>query len=161
MIIAICPGSFDPIQNGHIDIIKRASMLADKVYVVIGINPDKEATFSIKEKIKMLKKALKGINNIEIAYNDGLTVDFAKKVNASLIIKGYRNLEDLKYEEDMAVLNKRLNPQIVTIILKSSLEYDNISSSSIKELVLNGEDISSFIPKQIQSMVIKKIKKSV
>lgn len=161
MIIAICPGSFDPIQNGHIDIIKRASMLADKVYVVIGINPDKEATFSIKEKIKMLKKALKGINNIEIAYNDGLTVDFAKKVNASLIIKGYRNLEDLKYEEDMAVLNKRLNPQIDTIILKSSLEYDNISSSSIKELVLNGEDISSFIPKQIQSMVIKKIKKSV
>ena len=89
MIIAICPGSYDPIHNGHLDIIKRASMLADKVYVVVGINPDKKTLFSIDERVKMIKKATKKIPNVIVSSNLGLTVDYATKVNASLIIKGY------------------------------------------------------------------------
>ena len=161
MNIAICPGSFDPIQNGHLDIIKRASMLADIVYVVIGINPDKQCTFTLNERLKMIKKVIKDIPNCTASINYGLTVDYAKKVNANLIIKGYRNDEDLKYEQDQATKNKDLAPEIETIILKSSSKYSIISSSSIKEDIKNGKDIESFIPKQIAKFVIKKIRRSI
>ena len=161
MIIAICPGSFDPIQNGHLDIIKRASMLADLVYVVVGINPDKQSLFTTNEKIKMIKKVTKDLPNVLVDFNDGLTVDYAKKVNASLIIKGYRNDDDLKYELDQASKNKELAPEIETIILKSSSEYSIISSSSIKEDIKEGKDITSFIPKQIVKFVTKKVRRSI
>lgn len=154
MIIAICPGSFDPIQIGHLDIIKRASMLTDKVYVVIGVNPDKKALFTIKQRMDFIKKVTKGIDNIEIAYNEGLTVDYAKKVGAKLIIKGYRNDDDLKYEQDMAIINKRLAPGIDTLILKASLEYVNISSSLIKDTA-SLDELSKYLPKEIQKSVFK------
>ena len=161
MNIAICPGSFDPIQNGHLDIIKRASMLADIVYVVIGINPDKVCTFSLDERLKMIKKVIKDIPNCTVAVNYGLTVDYAKKVGANLIIKGYRNDDDLTYEEDQASKNKEMAPDIETILLKSANEYVNLSSSSIKEDIKEGRDITSFIPKQIIKYVIKKVRRSI
>ena len=161
MNIAICPGSFDPIQNGHLDIIKRASMLADIVYVVIGINPDKVCTFTLDERLRMIKKVIKDIPNCSVDINYGLTVDYAKKVGANLIIKGYRNDDDLQYELDQANKNKELAPEIETIILKSSSEYSIISSSSIKEDIKNGKDITSFIPKQIVKYVIKKVRGSI
>ena len=161
MNIAICPGSFDPIQNGHLDIINRASMLADKVYVVIGINPSKRCTFTLDERLKMIKKVIKDIPNCSVDINYGLTVDYAKKVNANLIIKGYRNDDDLQYELDQANKNKELAPEIETIILKSSSEYSIISSSSIKEDIKNGKDITSFIPKQIVKFVTKKVRRSI
>ena len=161
MNIAICPGSFDPIQNGHLDIINRASMLADKVYVVIGINPSKRCTFTLDERLKMIKKVIKGIPNCSVDINYGLTVDYAKKVGANLIIKGYRNDDDLKYEQDQATKNKEMAPDIETIILKSSSKYCIISSSSIKEDIKNDKDITSFIPKQIIKYVIKKVRMSI
>ena len=161
MIIAICPGTFDPIQNGHIDIIKRASNLADLVYVVVGVNPDKQPLFSVDERIKLIKKVTKDIPNIQIAYNEGLTVDFAKKVGASLIIKGYRDEADLAYEEEMAFLNKQMAPAIDTILLKASLDYINVSSSSIKDAIASNQDISSYLPKEISKFVYKKIKRQV
>ena len=161
MNIAICPGSFDPIQNGHLDIIKRASMLADKVYVVIGINPNKVCTFTLDERLKMIRKVIKDIPNCHVDINYGLTADYAKKVGANLIIKGYRNDDDLKYELDQASKNKELAPEIETIILKSSSKYCIISSSSIKEDIKNGKDITSFIPKQIVKFVTKKVRRSI
>ena len=161
MNIAICPGSFDPIQNGHLDIIKRASMLADIVYVVIGINPNKQCTFKLNERLKMIKKVIKDIPNCKADINYGLTVDYAKKVGANLIIKGYRNDDDLKYELDQASKNKEYAPEIETIILKSSSEYSIISSSSIKEDIKEGRDVTSFIPKQIIKYVIKKVRRSI
>lgn len=161
MNIAICPGSFDPIQNGHLDIIKRASMLADIVYVVIGINPNKQCTFTLKERLKMIKKVIKDISNCKADINYGLTVDYAKKVGANLIIKGYRNDDDLKYELDQASKNKEYAPEIETIILKSPSEYSIISSSSIKEDIKEGRDVTSFIPKQIIKYVIKKVRRSI
>ena len=159
MNIAICPGSFDPIQNGHLDIIKRASMLADKVYVVIGVNPDKDYTFTQAERFKMIKKVIKRIPNCCVAINPGLTVDYASKVGASLIIKGYRNDIDLAYEEDQARKNELMNPDIETIILKSTDEYAIVSSSFIKEAINKGEDVSAYLPKEILKFVIKKIRK--
>ena len=160
MIIAICPGSYDPIQNGHLDIIKRASMLADKVYVVIGVNPDKNTLFSIDERIKMIKKVTKKIPNVIVSYNPGLTVDYATKVGASLIIKGYRNDEDLEYELDMANKNKLLAPNIHTILLQSNKEYKDLSSSFIKESIQKGIDVSRYLPHEIIKQVVNKIKKA-
>ena len=159
MIIAICPGSFDPIQNGHLDIIKRASMLVDKVYVIVGVNPDKQTLFSVAERIKMIKKATKGIPNLTIDYNNGLTVDYAKKVNAHLIIKGYRNDEDLAYEIDMANKNKELAGNIDTLLLKASTEFACLSSSLIKQLIKDGKDVSNYLPKEIIKQVTNTIKK--
>ena len=160
MIIAICPGSYDPIHNGHLDIIKRASMLADKVYVVVGINPDKKTLFSIDERVKMIKKATKKIPNVIVSSNLGLTVDYATKVNASLIIKGYRNDEDLEYELDMANQNKLLAPRINTMLLKASKEYENLSSSLIKEEIQKEIDVSCYLPTEIMKQVINRIKNS-
>lgn len=160
MIIAICPGSYDPIHNGHLDIIKRASMLADKVYVVVGINPDKKTLFSIDERVKMIKKATKKIPNVIVSSNLGLTVDYATKVNASLIIKGYRNDEDLEYELDMANQNKLLAPRINTMLLKASKEYENLSSSLIKEEIQKEIDVSCYLPTEIIKQVINRIKNS-
>ena len=110
---------------------------------------------------KMIKKVIKGISNCTVDINYGLTVDYAKKVNANLIIKGYRNDDDLKYEQDQATKNKEMAPDIETIILKSSSKYCIISSSSIKEDIKNGKDITSFIPKQIIKFVIKKVRRSI
>ena len=160
MIIAICPGSYDPIHNGHLDIIKRASMLADKVYVVVGINPDKKTLFSIDERVKMIKKTTKKIPNVIVSSNLGLTVDYATKVNASLIIKGYRNDEDLEYELDMANQNKLLAPRINTMLLKASKEYENLSSSLIKEEIQKEIDVSCYLPTEIMKQVINRIKNS-
>lgn len=159
MNIAICPGSFDPIQNGHLDIIKRAAQLSDKVYVVIGINPEKLSTFTLDERLKMIKKVIKKIPNCTADINYGLTVDYAKKVNANLIIKGYRNDADLAYEEDQARQNRQMNPDVETIILKATNEYNIISSSLIKEMIKKGEDVSKYLPKEISKYVIHKIRK--
>lgn len=159
MLVAICPGSFDPIQNGHLDIIKRASMLADVVYIVIGINPNKESIFSKKEKLSLIKKVVKGMENVKVAFNEGLTVNFAKSVGAKLIIKGYRNDCDLKYELDMARINHDLAPDIETMLLESSNEFKDISSSKIKEMIKDNEDVSKYIPSVILKKVSKKIKK--
>jgi len=159
MNVAICPGSFDPIQNGHIDIIRRASMLADKVYVVIGVNPDKVCTFTIEERLKMIKKVIKDIPNCIADVNLGMTADYAQKVGANLIIKGYRNADDLAYEEDQARKNKEYNPDVETIILKASSKVSFISSTLIKELISKGEDVSKYLPKDILKFVTKKIRK--
>ena len=136
MNIAVYPGSFDPITNGHVDIIERASKIFDKVIVACAINPSKAPLFTIEEKVAFIKEATKNIPNVEVDYFSGLLVDFCKEHGAKVAIKGLRALTDFEYEFQMALMNKRLAPEVETMFLMTGAEHSFISSSTVKDLVL-------------------------
>ena len=159
MKIGVYPGTFDPVTNGHIDIIKRGKNLFDKLYVVIPNNTNKKPLFSLEERMELLKEVLKDEENIEIATTDLLTVEFAKKVNATAMLRGLRMVSDFEYELQMATLNKCLDDEIETIFIMSSHEYSFLSSSSVKEIARFGGDYSSFVPEVVRLAVEKKINK--
>ncbi len=144
--IAVYPGSFDPVTNGHIDIIDRASKIFGTVYVSVIINPEKEPAFSLEERLAMLKEVLKGKKNIKLDCFDGLLVHYLEKVNARSIIRGLRAVSDFDYEFQMALTNRRLDPDIETIFLMTDYKYSYLSSSLIKEITRLGGDVSGFVP---------------
>ena len=159
MRVAICPGSFDPVTVGHLDIIRRASKLFDKVVVAVLLNMDKNNTwFTIGERIDLLKKATKGIDNIEIAGFDGLLVDFAAQNNASAIVKGLRAVSDFEYEFQMALTNRKLAPDLETLFLTTSTEHMYLSSSIVKHVGLWGGDISPFVPDCVHDEILMRIR---
>jgi len=147
MKIAIYPGSFDPITNGHIDIINRASDLFDKLIIAVASNNSKQSLFSKQQRVEILEESLSN-NNIEIDSFDGLLVDYATNKNVFTIIRGLRTLSD---EFRMAIMNRNLNQSIETIFLMTDEKYSHISSSSIKEIYLLGGDIDTFVPKAVLS----------
>lgn len=159
MKIAIYAGSFDPISNGHVDIITRASKLFDKLYVLVTKNIDKTHTFTADEKISMINKVIH-LPNVIVDKTDDLVVRYAKKVNASIIIRGLRNVKDFESEITLHNYNKFLNDDIETVVLFPSHKLTYISSSLIKELVYYNVDISDYVPKEIVDDIIKGIKKS-
>jgi len=134
MDICICPGSFDPVTNGHLDIIDRASKMFDKVIVAVGNNERKNYTFSIDERLEFLNCALRGRDNIKVTSFTGLLVDFARKENARVIVKGLRALSDFEYEFQMALLNKNLDADIETLFMMTNVKYSYLSSSAVKEI---------------------------
>ena len=145
MKIAIYPGSFDPITNGHIDIINRASKLYDKLIIAVASNNSKKSLLSKKQRVDILEKSISN-NKIKIDSFEGLLVDYANKKNVYTIIRGLRTLSDFEYEFRMAIMNRNLNSSIETIFLMTDEKYSHISSSSIKEIYhLNG-DIAPFVP---------------
>ena len=146
MIKAIYPGSFDPITNGHIDVIKRASRIFDQVIIAVSQNVNKKSFLSEQEKIEAINLSLEDLKNVEVIAFDSLLVDFAKKINAQIILRGLRAVSDFEYEFQLAGMNKHLNNSIETIFLTPSEEYANISSSLIKEIYQYGGDISGFVP---------------
>jgi len=150
MKIAIYPGSFDPITNGHIDIINRASDLFDKLIIAVASNNSKQSLFSKQQRVEILEESLSN-NNIEIDSFDGLLVDYATNKNVFTIIRGLRTLSDFDYEFRMAIMNRNLNQSIETIFLMTDEKYSHISSSSIKEIYLLGGDIDTFVPKAVLS----------
>ena len=149
MKIAICPGSFDPITVGHLDIIHRAALLFDEVIVLVVINPDKTPSFSVDERMELIKKATKDIKNIKIDSFGGLLADYAKENNACAIVKGLRAVSDFEYEFQMALTNRKLNPSMETVFLNTSAENMYLSSSMVKQIARFGGDISSFVPDEI------------
>jgi len=158
MIKAVYPGSFDPITNGHIDVIKRASRIFDQVTIAVSQNINKKSFLSEREKIEAINISLEGLNNVEVIAFDSLLVDFAKEINAQIILRGLRAVSDFEYEFQLAGMNKHLDKNIETFFLTPSEEFSNISSSLVKEILLLGGDISSFVPKKVEQTLLKKTK---
>ncbi len=158
MRTAICPGSFDPVTLGHLDIIKRASKLFDKVIVAVLLNMDKKTWFTIGERIDLLKKATADIPNVEIAGFEGLLVDFAKQKEACAIVKGLRAVSDFEYEFQMALTNMKLDSNVETMFLTTSSENMYLSSSIVKQVGLLGGDIKPFVPECVHDEIISRIK---
>lgn len=145
----IYPGSFDPITLGHVDIIKRASSICDKLIVAVLNNSGKTPFFKLEERIWMIENSISGLNNIVVIKFDGLLADFVKEVGAKAIIKGLRAVSDYEYELQMAHVNKKLYNEMETLFMMASAQYSFLSSSTIKEIARYGGDISEFVPEQI------------
>lgn len=156
MRTAVYPGSFDPITNGHLDIIKRASRVYDKVVVGVLSNKSKTPLFTAEERVDMVKRVTKGLDNVEVDTFEGLLVDFAKSKNATVIVKGLRTVADFEYEFQMALLNKALNPEYETMFMMTDTKYSYISSSMVKELAGFHGDLTGFVPCDIIETIKKK-----
>lgn len=150
-IIAVYPGSFDPVTYGHLDILKRASGLFGCVVVAASESGRKSYSFGIDERLSFLREAASGIPNVEIASFSGLLVDFAASKGASVIVRGLREVGDFEYEYQMAVMNRKLSPKIDTVFLSTGSEYYFVSSSLIKEIAALGGDVSEFVPPAVAS----------
>ena len=159
MIKAIYPGSFDPITNGHIDVIKRTSRIFDQVIIAVSQNINKKSFLSEKEKIEAINLSLQGLKNVEIIAFDSLLIDFAKANNVQIILRGLRAVSDFEYEFQLAGMNKHLDKNIETFFLTPSEEFSNISSSLVREILMLGGDISSFVPQKVEKILLSKLKK--
>lgn len=157
-ITALYPGTFDPITNGHIDIIKRASKLFDKVIVTIAVNSSKKQLFSKEERKDMILNCIKSFKNVSVDTFDGLIVDYAKKKNASVLIRGMRAVSDFEYEFQMSLINSKLNKDITTIFMMPNEKYTYLNSSIVRELSSFKGDISDFVPKYVQKKLKEKFK---
>ena len=153
--IAIYPGSFDPITNGHLDLIKRASKLFDEVIIAITQNANKSSFLSIDQRVDAANKSITALNNTRVLSFDSLLVDFAKEHNAQIIIRGLRAVSDFEYEFQLSGMNKRLNPGIETLFMTPSEEFANISSSLVREIYTLGGDISAFVPDTVKIILHK------
>ncbi len=158
MRTAICPGSFDPVTLGHLDIIRRASKLFDKVIVAVLLNMDKKTWFTIGERIDLLKKAAADIPNVEIAGFEGLLVDFARQKKACAIVKGLRAVSDFEYEFQMALTNNKLDANVETVFLTTNSENMYLSSSIVKQVGLLGGDIQPFVPECVHDEIVSRIR---
>lgn len=156
MRIGVYPGSFDPVTNGHLDIIRRGSKLFDTLYVVVPKNIQKNTLFTTEERMELLKEVTKDIPNIVIDSTDSLTVNYAQQVGATAMLRGLRMVSDFDYELQLATLNRTLDENIETIFIMSSHEYSFLSSSSVKELVKFGADVSEFVPYEVKLALDKK-----
>ena len=161
MKIAVYPGSFDPISNGHLDIIERSSKVFDKVYVLCSINPNKKYSFTTEERLEMLEFATKHLNNVIVASSDKLMLEFVYEVNASVIIRGIRNYNDYENEITRFQFNRSIDNNVDTFVLFPSQDNLFLSSSSIKELVKFGSDITNYVPKGLSEKITKKLKNNI
>ena len=157
MTTAVYPGSFDPVTNGHLDVITRGAKLFDRVIVGVLHNSAKSPLFSVEERVKILKEATADLENVEIVSFSGLSVEFARECNAKVIIRGLRAITDFEYELQMAQTNRVLAPDIDTMFLTTSLEYAYLSSTTVKEVATFGGDISKFVPEFVRKEVYGKL----
>lgn len=159
MITAICPGSFDPVTLGHLDIIQRASDMFDKVIVAVLCNSKKNPSFTVEERMDMIRRVTKDIPNVEVATFNGLLADFARQQNATVLVKGLRAVTDFEYEFQMALANRKLNPELETVFITTKAENMYLASSLVKEIARNGGSIDDFVPaclrEEIQNRLCK------
>ena len=158
MKLAVCPGSFDPVTNGHLDIIRRAAALDDRVIVVVMTNASKHTMFTMEERVAMLRTATVDLPNVEIDAYDGLLADYARRVGADAIVKGLRAVTDFEYEFQMALTNRQLHADAETVFLTTSADLMYLSSSVVKQVAMYGGDISGFVPASVLDAVLQKTK---
>jgi len=161
LTIAIYPGSFDPITNGHLDIATRAAKLFEKLIIGVYDAPGKNVLFTTEERVELVRQAIANLPNVEVESYSGLTIDFAKKVKAQTMVRGLRISADFQREFDMAMMNKRLFPELELVCLMSTLGYQFLSSGLLKEAASLGGNIDEFVPNHVAEALKKKVKSKV
>lgn len=159
MKIAVIPGSFDPLTVGHVNIIERASLLFDEIHVVVGINKKKDYLFSVKDRVKMIKKSLSHLSNVTVTSYPGLIVSYCRNVSAQYIVKGLRDSTDFSYEHELEINNKYIAPEIETVYFTSKKDNNFIRSSSVKTFLDYGVDVKDLVPNPVYEEILKLIKK--
>ena len=157
MIRAVYPGSFDPVTYGHLDIIRRSCHMVDELIVGVLYNKAKMPLFSVEERVRMLEETTKDLPNVKVVPFEGLLVEFARKMEARMVVRGLRAVTDFEYELQMAQTNHKLEPAVETVFLTTSLEHSYLSSTIVKEVAAFGGDISQFVPEAIEAKVREKI----
>jgi len=155
--IAVYPGSFDPVTNGHIDVIKRALQLFDRVIVAVIENPSKEVVFSVDERMEILRAVTRRLPGVVVSHFDGLLVDYVKKKGAKVIIRGLRAVSDFEYEFQMALTNRKLAPDIETVFLMPADRYTYLSSSIVKEVVSLNGSVAGLVPREVEARLRRKL----
>ena len=156
--IAICPGSFDPVTVGHLDIIKRATEMFDKVIVVVMNNSAKTPLFTAEERVQMLRKVTENMPNVQVDSYGGLLAEYAREKGATVVVKGLRAVSDFEYEFQMALTNKKLTPEVDTVFLTTKAENMYLSSSLVRQVGFMGGDISEFVPAEIKQDILDKLR---
>ena len=159
MLKGIYPGSFDPVTYGHLDVIERSSKLVDELIVGLLDNKAKSPLFSAEERVRMLNEVTKDMPNVTVVPFEGLLVDFARKMDAGLVIRGLRAITDFEYELQMAQTNHKMEPDVETVFLTTSLDYSYLSSTTVKEVAAFGGDISQFVPGIVADLIEEKMNK--
>ena len=159
-ITALYAGTFDPLTNGHLDVIERASGIFDKVIVSIAVNPAKQPVFTVKERLDMIKGATGKIRNVSTDHFEGLLVEYAKKKKVSVIVRGLRAISDFEYEFQLSLTNKKLSPEINTVFLMPNEKYTYLNSSLVRELAFYNSSISEFVPPNVLKVLKNKFKKN-
>jgi pantetheine-phosphate adenylyltransferase len=155
--LAIYPGSFDPVTNGHLDLIERASKLFGRVVVTVARNAEKAPMFTLKERVEMLREATQPFPNVEVDTFDGLLVDYARKLGARVLVRGIRAISDYEYELQMALMNRRLEPQLETVFMLPAVEYSYLSSHLVRELAVLGGSLSGLVPPAVEQRLRIKV----
>jgi len=158
MRIGVCPGSFDPVTLGHLDIFTRSSQMFDELIVAVFHNPNKRPLFNMEERVEMLREATKHLPNVRVDSFEGLLNEYVRKQNAQFIVRGLRALSDFEYEFQRALLLKKIDPELETVFMMTSNEFSFISSSGVKELARFGGSISGLVPACIESRVLQRIR---
>ncbi|MFQ5926770.1 MAG: pantetheine-phosphate adenylyltransferase [Terriglobia bacterium] len=156
-LIAIYPGSFDPVTNGHLDLIERASKLFDRLIVALLRNPDKDALFSLRERTEMLMPAVAHLANVEVDTFDGLLVDYARRKGARVILRGIRAVSDYEYELQMALMNRQLEPELETVFMLPAEAYSYLSSRLVKEVARLGGSVKGLVPPVVEERIRAKV----
>lgn len=156
-VTAIYPGSFDPPTNGHLDLIHRGSRIFDQLIVAILRNPDKTPLFSVSDRKRMLEDLTADIKNVSVETFDGLTVDFAEKVNAGAMLRGIRALSDYEYELQIAMMNRKLSPELETVFMMPAEQYSYLSSRLVREAAKLGGDVSTLVPELVEQRLKEKL----
>jgi len=156
-IIAIYPGSFDPVTNGHLDLIERASKLFDRLVVALLLNPDKEPLFSVEERVEMLQEVVKRLRNVEVDTFGGLLVDYARRKKARVLLRGIRAVSDYEYELQMALMNRQLEPQLETVFMLPAEAYSYLSSRLVREVARLGGSVKGLVPPAVEARIRAKV----
>ena len=159
-VVAVYPGTFDPITNGHSDLVQRASKLFDGVIVAVAANPSKTTLFSLEKRVAMAKEVLAGIGKVEVCGFSDLLVDFVEKRNAHVILRGLRAVSDFEFEMQLASMNRRLNSRVETIFLTPAEENSFISATLVKEIALHGGDVSQFVDSTVVAALSNMVKEA-